>query len=143
MNLITTFENAFRYMRLRKWDCIYVAVDVHGTIFKPTYSTEESYDYYPYAKEVLQKFSRRKDIKLILWTASHSDMLEKYKAKLESDGIHIDYVNENPEVENSDFANFNDKFYFNVGLDDKFGFDANIDWLDLKQMLIVMAITRD
>ena len=143
MNLITTFDNAFKLMHLRKWDYIYVAVDVHGTIFKPTYSTEESYDYYPYAKEVLQKLSRRKDVKLILWTASHPEMLEKYKAKLESDGIHIDFINENPEVENSDFANFNNKFYFNVGLDDKFGFDANNDWLDLKQMLKIMAITRN
>ena len=143
MSIISTFDNAFRQMRLRGWDCIYIAVDVHGTIFKPTYSTEENYDYYPYAKEVLQKFSNRKDVKLILWTASHPDMLEKYKVKLESDGIHIDYINENPEAENGDFANFDKKFYFNIGLDDKFGFDANNDWLDLKQMLFVMAITRD
>ena len=143
MNIISTFENAFLYRRLKGWDCIYVAVDIHGTIFKPTYSTEEAYDYYPYAKEVLQKLSRRNDVKLILWTASHPDMLEKHKAKLAEDGIHIDYVNENPEVGNSDFANFGDKFYFNVGLDDKFGFDADNDWLDLKQMLKIMAITRD
>ena len=42
--------------------------------------------------------------------------------------ISNDDVNENPEVENTRLQNFEEKLYMNVGLDDKFGFDAETDW---------------
>lgn len=142
MNLIKSFENAYQQKARKGWNCIYVAVDVHGTIFKPTYSHEENFDYYPDAKEALQMFSRRKDIKLILWSASHYDQLMRYWDKLEKDEIHFYYINSNPEVKDTDLASFDEKFYFNVGIDDKFGFDPMIDWTDLKQMLKILAITR-
>jgi hypothetical protein len=37
-------------------------------------------------------------------------------------------VNINSETENTDLSDFTEKTYFNVGIDDKFGFDAEIDW---------------
>ncbi len=54
-------------------------------------------------------------------------------------GIKFDYVNENPEIHalSSDpkSSDFSDKFYFNVGIDDKFGFDPESDWVDLYDFL--------
>lgn len=146
MNIIKAFEHAYRQKAAKKWDYIYVAVDIHGTIFKPTYSSFYSHndEYYPYAKEVLQMMSRRKDIKLILWSSTPSDILVKYwKNFYNNDNIIFNYINENPEVKDTNIASFKNKFYFNVGLDDKFGFEPETDWLDIKQMLKIMAITRD
>ena len=46
--------------------------------------------------------------------------------------IHFDYVNENPEVIRQETdpvsLDLSEKFYFNVGFDDKFGFDPDTDW---------------
>jgi len=51
-----------------------------------------------------------------------------YLEHFKENGIFFDYVNENPEYENLSFACFDTKFYYDIGIDDKFGFDANIDW---------------
>ena len=60
-------------------------------------------------------------------------------SKLDENDIHFDYVNENPEIHalSSDpkSSDFSDKFYFNVGIDDKFGFDPENDWVDLYDFL--------
>ena len=55
----------------------------------------------------------------------------KYEKKLLSDGIKIDYVNDNPEVKNTDIQCFDKKLYFNVGIDDRFGFNPKIDWVNV------------
>lgn len=142
MNLIWAFENAFRRKAEKRWDYIYVAIDIHSTIFKPTYDSHEKYDYYTFAKETLRMMSRNKNVKLIIWSSSHKDALEGYLKKLDSDDIHIDYVNCNPEVEDIDIASFKDKFYFNVGIDDKFGFDANVDWYQLHGYFLGKTLER-
>ena len=38
-------------------------------------------------------------------------------------------IEKNPEVGNTSFQNFEAKLYFNVGIDDKFGFEPEIDWI--------------
>ena len=45
--------------------------------------------------------------------------------------INFDYINENPEINSNKLSDFSKKFYFNIGLDDKCGFDAEQDWLDI------------
>lgn len=143
MNIIKAFEYAYQQKAAKKWDCIYVAVDIHGTIFKPTYSKDkENYEYYPDAKRTLQMLSARRGIKLILWSASHEKELDKYIQKFEKDWIYFDYVNENPEVESTELASFQSKFYFNVGIDDKFGFEPEEDWGKLYWYFFEKAITR-
>ena len=37
-------------------------------------------------------------------------------------------VNVNKETEDNELSCFAQKTYFNVGIDDKFGFDARVDW---------------
>lgn len=142
MNLIQAFESAYQQKAKRGWDCIYAAVDIHGTIFKPTYSPEENYDYYPFAKEALQMMSRRHDVKLILWSSSHHLALTKYWDKLNGDGIFFNFINENPDVHATELAAFCNKFYFNVGLDDKFGFEPETDWFQLRGYFLEKAVSR-
>ena len=128
MGIINAFGAARQQMKEKHWDYIYVAVDIHGTIFKPCYESKETYEYYPEAKETLQMLSNSPKIKLILWSASKESDLKKYLKKFKADKIEFDYCNENPEVTETNIASFKLKFYFNVGLDDKFGFDPVYDW---------------
>ena len=128
MNLKKAFDAAFTRMREKNWEKIYVAVDIHDTILRACYDDEEMYDYFPFAKDALRTISLRKDICLILWSSCHREKLMEYSSHFLDDGIRFDYINENPEVDNTHLQNFDEKLYMNVGLDDKFGFDAETDW---------------
>ncbi len=129
-------DRAFEKMKERKWDCIYFAIDIHGVILKSNYKKGHYFEYYSGAEEVLRYLSTRDDIKLIMFSSSHKaytegligDMLEKH--------IYFDYVNENPEVETNELSDFETKFYFDVLLDDKAGFDPSTDW---KRLLDTLA----
>ncbi|MBR4136248.1 MAG: hypothetical protein IKU03_07570 [Bacteroidales bacterium] len=135
MSITNAFRNAFERKMEKNWDKIYVLVDIHDTILKACYEHVESYDYFPMAKEALQELSARQDICLILWSSCYPEKLDSYLGKFEHDGIHFDYVNLNPEVVNTSLACFDDKLYFNVGIDDKFGFDADADWAEVLEVL--------
>ena len=123
-----SFYDAHKRMIEKKWDKIYVLIDIHNTIFKPSYHNKETFEWFKEAKETLQLMTKCKEICLILWTSSHEDKIKEYLKVFEENEIHFDYVNENPEVKNDDLGNFDDKLYFNVGIDDKFGFIADRDW---------------
>lgn len=69
---------------------------------------------------------------LILWSSVHDNELARYLKEFDDNGITFDYINSNPEVDNTDLASFQKKFYFNIGLDDKFGFCPS-DWADVKE----------
>lgn len=142
-NIIKSFEDAFGRSKAKGWDRVYVMVDLHGTIFKPCYHSEEKFEYYPWAKETLQLMTKFRmglfDIKLILWTSSTDESLKPYIRKFQNDLIWFSYINENPEViaqpTDPKSSNFTDKYYFNVGLDDKFGFDPEHDWSEIYKFL--------
>jgi hypothetical protein len=125
---VTHFINAFEKVKKKKWDKIYVGVDIHETCLEPTWSEELSKDYYPFAKESLQMMSKNKDFCLILWTSSLPEGIQKYLEAFEKDGIHFEYVNKNPECEDTVYADFKAKLYFAIGLDDKFAFLPKKDW---------------
>lgn len=129
MGIKKAFEAAFRRKREKGWEKIYVVVDIHDTILHASYDNEETYSYLPYAREAMQLLSNRDDICLILWSGCHQDTLEAYQRRFAEDGIHFDYLNENPEVGNSSFQNFDKKLYYNVGIDDRFGFNPETDWV--------------
>ena len=142
-NIIKSFEDAFGRSKAKNWDRVYVMVDLHGTIFKPCYHNEEKFEYYPWAKETLQLMSKFNndgvDIILILWTSSTVKSLKPYWRKFFEDDIYFAYTNENPEVTaqptDPKSSNFDNKYYFNVGLDDKFGFDPEHDWAEIYKFL--------
>ena len=132
MNIVKAFDNAYERAKAKNWDYIYILVDMHGTIFTPSYLKEEKYEYYPYAKEVLQLLSLYTDTKLILWTSTRPIDTIEYQKVFINDDINFDYLNENPEIERQptdpESLDLNQKFYFNIGIDDKFGFEPETDW---------------
>lgn len=139
MNILKPLESALEKMKINGWNCIYILVDLHGTIIKPNYNLEV-YKFYPYAKETLQLLTQRSDIKLILWTCTTKEYIDKILKVLEENKIHIDYINENPETKPNPLTDphslsFESKLYFNVGLDDKMGFDATSDWEEIYKYL--------
>ena len=139
MNIIKAFDSAFKRAKEKYWDYIYILIDVHGTIFKPSYLNEEKYEFYPYAKEVLQLLSKDPNIKLILWTSSTNQAALDYGVVFNKNKIYFDYLNCNPEVEQQptdpETLDLSSKYYFNVGIDDKFGFEPETDWKTIYEYL--------
>jgi len=126
-------EKTFKTKAERKWHTIYFAVDLHGTIIKPGHDTVE---FYPDAIAVMKWINSRKDCKIILWTSSHQAEISNFLYECQINEVHIDFVNENPLESDSLRACFDKKFYFNVLLDDKAGFDGKRDWTRIKDALI-------
>ena len=102
----------------RGWDRLYVAIDLHATLIKPFQDTME---FYPCAVEVMKWFNSRPDFRVILWTSSYHQEIRSFVRVLVENGICIDYVNNNSTEKNSKWACFDNKFYFNILLDDKAG----------------------
>ena len=92
MNILNSFKNAFVRMEQKHWDYIYILIDVHGTIFTPSYLNKEKYEFYPYAKETLQLLSKDPNIKLILWTSSTNQAALDYGIVFNRNKIYFDYL---------------------------------------------------
>lgn len=125
--------NAMQMAYSRKWDTLYWQIDVHGTIIVPNWDKDTlPLDTYPLALTALSRIQKFKPMRnvLILSTSSHPKEIGEYMLFFEGHGIKFDYINENPEVatEKGDFGYYEDKYYFNVMLEDKAGFDPYEDW---------------
>jgi hypothetical protein len=132
MNLFN-IENAFKLKKERGWDYIYVVIDLHGTLIKPYH---QNIEFYPHALKVMRWFNSRPEFRVILWTSSYPNEIETFREIAHTQGIHFNYVNENPMQRSSERADFSKKFYMSIGLDDKFGFDPLTDWNCIKEELI-------
>jgi hypothetical protein len=118
----------------RGWDKTYWVFDIHGTILKPNYEYGNiPKEFYPFAKETLQKISKMKDVVMILYTCSHPHEIEQYIEYFKENNIHFDYINENPEIATNleGYGNYDKKPYMNVLFEDKAGFDGDADWEDV------------
>jgi len=139
MSILRAIEiNHFKLKEERGWDKTYWAVDLHGTVIKPNYQAGNiPKDFYPFAKEVLQRLSKLEDVCLIMYTCSHPHEQDQYLAFFEENGIHFDYVNGNPEVETDEggYGYYEDKPYMNVLFEDKAGFDALTEWKPVWDLL--------
>lgn len=122
----------------KEWFETYWAFDIHGTILIPTFR-KDSYDseFYPWAKETLQLLTKRRDIVMILSTSSYPEEIEYYQKVFKENDIHFKYVNENPDIDSSkgNFGYYENKFYFNVLFEDKSGFQAEIEWKEIFDLL--------
>lgn len=126
MNFIS---HAFHRVKSRKWPFVYIAIDIHDTIFKGNYKkNNEGKEFYPWAKEVLQNLSLNPKVKLIVYTASHVQPAKDVIAWLESNNIKIFALNENPDHKGTELCDFTRKFYFDALLEDKAGFEGWHDW---------------
>lgn len=129
MSLSTAIRTAARKAYERKWDKIYVAVDWHDVICKSNYSEDGAYEFFDEAIPALQDASKNKQICLILYTSSYITVVEDFMRFCRSEhGINFDYFNCNPEVKNTNYGEFGKKFYYDLILDDKAGFEPEEDW---------------
>ena len=132
MDIIGTFEAAFCRAKNQNWDYIVVLVDIHDTIFKASWEGPENYEYLGKAKETLQLMTKMQNIRLILWSSSYEDKLLEYQHYMAQDNIFWDAVNKNiDEIKNTSLACFDNKLYFNVGIDNAFGFEPERDWIKI------------
>lgn len=135
--ILRSIKTSFAEATRKGWFHTFWAVDIHGTIIKPNYKAGDiPKEFYPHAKESLKLISERSDVKLILYTCSHPWEIEQYLEMFEKEGIHFDYVNENPEVitDLQGYGNYDKKMYFNVLFEDKAGFDPE-EWKNVQEFL--------
>lgn len=133
-------RRTFAQKKERGWDTIYVLLDVHGTILHSTYAEGNKLEFIsPACVPVLQWFTKRKDIKIILWTSSYPDEIAKVIDWLKTYDIEIDFVNRNPECKNTKYADFATKPYFNIIIDDKAGMTPDVDWLFIARELEIVT----
>lgn len=128
MNIVKSFDAAFKRMKDRNWEKIYVLVDIHDTVFEACYHEKEEHKWYPFAKEALEIMSHAQQMSLILWTSTYENAINDYAEYFKANDIEFDFINRNTETENTSLSCFDEKTYFNVGIDDKFGFEAETDW---------------
>lgn len=142
MNLKTLekeYENAIR----KNWDKFYIAIDLHDTIVYGNYNKNVlPTEFCPGAKETLCMLSKREDIILILYTCSWPKEIEKYLEFFKKHNIKFKYVNENPEVENEKLGYYTHKFYFNILLENKAGFDCDKDWQTVENFFELQPILK-
>lgn len=124
--LIRAFEKRVK----RGYDTTYWCIDIHDTLVPSTYTYPNNYDLtiFPYMIKAMQLLSSMPDHKIILWSCTTEDKIQELLDALKKHNIYIDYFNENPECESNSISCFARKFYFDIGIDDKFSFDPYIDW---------------
>jgi hypothetical protein len=134
-------HKAFAIAKTRNWEKIFVAVDIHDTAVVSNYSGNRIPTmFYPNAKEVLQYLSERPDVTLIMYTSSHPHEMLKYKGFFEENGVYFKFINENPDCPSTGYGCYDKKFYFNVLIEDKAGFDAEVGWEEVRKEFEKYAI---
>ena len=118
----------------RNWNRVYWAIDLHDTVITGVYNKfNVGAKLYPDAKEVLDFLYDDPLHCTILWTSSYNDAVTDVCRQY---NIKFNHYGENPECTNTSMCNFQNKFYFNVLLDDKSGFVGETDWTEIKNTLI-------
>lgn len=128
MSIIKSIERAYSLLEERNWDTIYWCIDLHGTCLKSNYDNTDSIFINEDAKECLQLISSLPESCIIWWTSTHSSTIDDIDSWFAKQGIYSKAINCNNFVKNTETGCFDEKFYFSIGLDDKFGFDPNTDW---------------
>lgn len=129
---------------LKGLDKTYWAMDIQGTVLRPTYKKGTiSMKFYPFAKDALLMLTKNPKVCLILYTCSYKDEVVQYLKFFKRKGIQFDYVNENPEINAGAYGYYDKKFYFNLLLDDKAGFDPERDWANVNRVMARLSVISD
>ena len=111
MSLIKSIEEMFKLKKERKWDKIYIAIDLHGTIIVP--GRHITLQVYPEAKRGLKYLSKIDYVSLILFTSTKEEQLEEFYIWCMHNDIKFLALNENPECSQSNRdGDYTKKFYF-------------------------------
>jgi hypothetical protein len=130
--ILRAVKRAFEQASAKGWDKTYWAVDIHDTFIRANYKHGSiPTEFVPYAAECLRLLTERTDVCLILYTCSHPEEIAQYNEHFANHCIKFDHVNSNPEVVTQGYGCYDSKFYFNVLIDDKAGFDCDEDWKTL------------
>lgn len=139
MGIIKSIEvNHFEYKEKRNWDKTYWFFDIHGTILKPNYLYGNTpKDFYPHAIECLQFLTKLPDVEMIIYTCSHPHEIQEYVKLFDEFGIKFKFINENPEVETqvNGYGCYDKKPYMNVLFEDKAGFDPEVEWKEVLELM--------
>jgi hypothetical protein len=132
-NIHKIIENTANQYRQRNWNKLYWAIDLHDTVITGTYNKfNQGATLYPNAKYVLDHLYNHPVHQTILWTSSYNSSINDILIRL---NLKFNYINCNPEVSNNELCDFSNKFYFNILLDDKAGFNGISDWIDIHNAL--------
>jgi hypothetical protein len=126
--IVTAIKRAYSTARARGWDRIYWAIDLHGVCFKSNYVVNDYQFINDDVLPALQMLSLMEESVLILWSSAHPEEQKSIIKFFAEHGVQIDFFNENPLEANTATGCFDKKFYFSVLLDDKAGFDPDVDW---------------
>jgi hypothetical protein len=113
-----------------KWTNLYWCIDLHGVILPINREHKDIME--PYAKsiETLHHLSSLDNQKLILWTSTSNERIESVIKWFLNNDVQFDYFNKNEDCVSKEYADFSGKFYFDILLDDKAGFDPET-WHDI------------
>ena len=135
MNLFN-IERTYRDRKVRRWPNIYFCIDLHDVILQGKYNLNNTgASYFPNCLNVLRQLNKHSDFVLILWTSGHATPTQNVLADLTKEGITFKYVNENLDCPNDHLCDFSRKFYMNILLDDKAGFEGETDWVLIEREL--------
>lgn len=136
MSIRSAIERSCKKRVERGWDRTYWCIDLHGVVLPRTYSKKQTYEELPSgAYEVLTWLSQRPDHCIIVWSSTHQDDMADAVRFLKEYGVNVDYVNDNPECDSTFLSDFGRKFYFDILLDDKAGFDMDTDWYEVRDAI--------
>jgi len=125
-NMITdSIYRMFQDKIIKKWNKLYIAIDLHNTI---AYKNGSNLSYFKDAITTLIELSKKEYIVLILFTSTHPPAAQSVITYLGKMGIKFKYLNSNPECANNIVADFSDKFYYNLLIDDRAGFNPLTEW---------------
>jgi hypothetical protein len=129
---------AYQEKYKREWDTLYFAIDLHGTIIK-RYTGSEIIPY-DWAAKTLRFLTLKEDIVLILYTATYFNNLKPFYEWCCEEEIEFSHLNENPECPSNKMGDFKSKFYFNVLIDDRAGFDPDNDgWYNIQKAVKIAS----
>jgi len=133
--IIKAIERAYKRANEKEWDKIYWAIDLHDTCFESNYMSGKYKLINDDVIKTLKLIQSCQESILIMWTSAHHEEWPSLWNFFNSNGIQFNYFNFNPEIGNTETGCFEEKFYFNILLDDKAGFDPEIDWKLIKNWL--------
>lgn len=126
--IIDAIKRAYKQLEEKNWDKIYWAIDMHGTCLKSSYKTNQNEWINEDVIKTLQLISSLPESMIILWSSVYPAEQSRIIHLFRDNNISIEAFNENPFEKNTNTGDFREKFYFNILLDDKAGFDPEIDW---------------
>lgn len=127
-------RHAYRQFEERQWDKIYVALDIHGTVADSDYH-HVSQQLYNIASGPLSEISHLPEVDIILYSCCYPEYYQEYIKLFSRYHVNIAGFNANSAVENTKTGCFDSKFYFNVLIDDKAGFDPSM-WPSVRDAFV-------